>query len=186
MFNKYKKGQYEYASYHKVIIGCFTFCMYALSAAIYAIGYYTTGSNKNLLTIVAVLGILPASKMLISFIMNTRVKPVEEALKKEFDDNSKELNSFYHMYFTSYDTNYIVDHCIVTRDSFIGYSSDSGFDEKKFLEHMEKHMKIEGIQGIVIKIFTSKDNYINRLSQLSSSNPGTNDKMLELIMNITL
>ena len=59
-------------------------------------------------------------------------------------------------------------------------------DEKKFLEHMDKHMKIEGIQDIVIKIFTSKDNYINRLSQLKSLDDKTNEKMYQLIMSITL
>lgn len=184
--NKYSKGQYEYAAYNKVKIGIFTLGLYALSAAIYLIGYYTTGSNRNLLTVVAVLGILPASKMLISFIMNARVKSIDESLRKEFDENSKERTALYHMFFTSYDTNFKVDHLVITKDSVIGYTSDEKFDEKKFQEHMDKHMKIEGIQNIVIKIFTSKDNYINRLSQLSSSEQTVNGKMYELIMSITL
>lgn len=186
MFNKYTKGQYEYAAYNKVKVGIFTICLYILSASIYAIGYFTTGSNKNLLTIVAVLGILPASKMLISFIMNSRVKPIDASLRAEFDKNSEGLNNLYHMYFTSYDTNFRVDHMVITKDTVVGYSSDLKFDEKKFLEHMDKHMKIEGIQDIVIKIFTSKDNYINRLGQLKDLDDKTNEKMYQLIMSITL
>ena len=47
LLKRYEKGEYEYASYSKVRNWIITIVMYALSAAIYTIGYITTGSNRN-------------------------------------------------------------------------------------------------------------------------------------------
>lgn len=188
LFNKYTKGEYEYAKYNRLKLIIYTLGMYSLSAAIYIIGYITTKTNKNLLTIVAVLGILPASKLLISLIMACRVKTVSMDIKKEIDSNIGGLTGFYNMYFTSYDVNYYLNHCVITSDSFIGYTDTNDFDNKKFQEHIEKHMKIDGISNVLIKIFDSKDGYINRLSQLNNTDQvnKTNEKMIELINNISL
>lgn len=187
LMNKYTKGEYEYADYNKKKMIICTVSMYALSAAVYLIGYLTTGSNKNLLTIVAVLGILPASKLLISLIMNLRVKSVDATLKNDIDSAVGNLKGFYHLYFTSYDVNFYMAHCVVTSDSLIGYTDDKDFDEKKFNEHIEKHMKIDGISGILIKVFNNRDSYINRLGQLNETdNTKTNNKVCELISNISL
>lgn len=188
MFDKLEKGQYEYAKYTRNKLLIYTLGLYGLSAAIYLMGLITTKSNKNLLTIVAVLGILPASKMLISFIMSCRVQTLPTEIKEEIDEASKSMNGFYNLYFTSYEENYYIGHCVITSDSLIGYSNQKDFDGKKFNEHLEKHMKIEGISNMLIKIFDNKDAYINRLSQLSmlEQSKDTNSKMAELVKNITL
>ncbi len=186
--NKYTKGQYEYAAYNKKKQLGYTIALYALSALIYLMGLITTGSNKNLLTIVAVLGILPASKMLISAIMACRVKSCSLDLKEELDSASNGLHGMYHVYFTSYDINYYLVHCVITTDSMIGYTDDKNFDFKKFEEHLDKHMKIDGISNILIKAFDNKDAYINRLGQLSKLDDSskTNTKMIELVNNISV
>lgn len=54
---------------------------FGVSIGLYVMGYVTTGSNKNLLTIVAVLGCLPACKSLVNLILFLKaegaVKPSE-------------------------------------------------------------------------------------------------------------
>ena len=87
LLKRYEKGEYKYASYSKVRNWIITLVMYALSAAIYTIGYVTTGSNRNLLTIVAILGVLPASKSLIGAIMSSRVKVLNESMYAKIEDN---------------------------------------------------------------------------------------------------
>ena len=152
-FHKYNKGQYEYAAYNKKMLMIFTAFLYLLSAAIYIMGIVTTGSNKNLLTVVAVLGVLPASKLLISVIMACRVKICSTSLKDEIDSIMNSRTGFYHLYFTSYDENYEIVHSVVTADSYIGYTETKDFDHNKFEQHLEKHMKIDGINNMLIKIF---------------------------------
>ena len=60
------KGNYGYikAKRNRVIIR--TIIFFAISLAIFVAGYITTGTRKNLFTIVAVLGCLPACKSLVN------------------------------------------------------------------------------------------------------------------------
>ena len=178
LLKRYEKGEYKYASYSKVRNWIITLVMYALSAAIYTIGYVTTGSNRNLLTIVAILGVLPASKSLIGAIMSSRVKVLNESMYAKIEDNIASLHGLYNLYLTSYEINFYLAHCVITKDS----------DNKRFDEHIKKHMKIEGIQDILIKVFDNEDAYINRLTQLSNSDQSVqpNEKLVNLLKNISV
>ena len=60
------KGTFGYLDTQKVYEIIRTVLFYSISIAIFVTGYVTTGTKKNLLTIVAVLGVLPASKSLVS------------------------------------------------------------------------------------------------------------------------
>lgn len=188
LVNKYIKGQYEYAKDHRIKVCIFTVILFCVSLSLYIAGYVTTKSNKNLLTIVAILGLLPASKSLVSVIMNFRVKITDLSFKKEIDNVIGNLNGMFHMYFTSYDNNYYINHLVITENSLIGYSDDAKFDEKKFKEHLEKHMKIDGIENITIKIFNDKSTYLKRLDELNklTGKENTNNKLYNLLLSITL
>jgi predicted transposase YbfD/YdcC len=188
LLKKYEKGEYKYASYNKLRSWIITLIMYALSAAIYTIGYTTTGSNKNLLTIVAILGVLPASKSLIGAIMSSRVRILDETIHSRIEDSIASLSGLYNLYLTSYDINFYIAHCVITKDSLLAYTTDKDFDNKRFDEHIKKHMKIEGIQDILIKVFDNEDAYINRLTQLAKSDQSvqTNEKLINLLKNISV
>ena len=67
---KAKKGEYSYLSWRKKQEILKTTVLFGISAAIFVMGYFSTGSKNNLLTVVAVLGCLPASKSAVSMIMN--------------------------------------------------------------------------------------------------------------------
>ena len=119
MKNKIQKGCFGYLSYKKKFSTIMTIGMFALSLAIYLMGYITTKSNANLLTVVAVLGCLPASKSAVSMIMYLKAKgaskedktvivtnedgdydeialfPQAEIYKRENKISSEELNSKY-------------------------------------------------------------------------------------------
>lgn len=62
------KGSYGYLKAHRAVAAIRTLLFFGVSIGLYAMGYKTTGSNRNLLTIVAVLGCLPACKSLVNFI----------------------------------------------------------------------------------------------------------------------
>ncbi|MBO4846088.1 MAG: hypothetical protein J5525_07250 [Lachnospiraceae bacterium] len=188
LFKKYQKGDHKYASYSMKNSWIITVFLYALSASIYIAGYVTTGSNKNLLTIVAVLGVLPASKALINAIMKSRVKTVSADIYEKIEDVKGDLKGFYSLYLTSYETNFYLAHSVITSDSLICYTDDKDFDQKKFDEHIKKHMKLEGIDNMLIKVFDSLDSYTTRLKQLNDSKQSLNpnEKMCKLLMNISL
>lgn len=187
MKKKYQKGQYEYAKYNKIYESIKTIIMFALSYGVYLIGLKIAGSNRNYLTILAVLGLLPASKSLIGMIMAFRVKSTTESFKLNVDKHIGSITGLYHLFFTSDDKNFKIDHLVVVENSIIGFSSDSKFDANNFINHMNKHLKMDAITGVVIKIFSDEKLYLKRLDELNSNNhTEPNIKVLELIHNITL
>lgn len=184
---KITKGQYEYVNYKKKSEGIKTLILYLIPIALFLMGYFTTHTKANLLTIVAVLGCLPASKMLISFIMNLRVKCVGEDIKSKIDSNIGQLNGLYNLYFTSYDCNFYLSHLVITNDSIIGLSLENDFKEEKFKTHLIKHLKLDGLTGISIKVFNNIDTYVRRLNELNKLDTKlTNNQIQDLILNITL
>lgn len=188
ILNKYLKGEYEYVKDHRMRICIFTAILFIISLSLYIAGYITTKSNKNYLTIVAILGLLPASKSLVSVIMNFRVKVTDIDFKNEIESRIGNLTGMFHMYFTSYDSNFYINHLVITDNSLIGFSDDSKFDEKKFKDHLEKHMKIDGIENITIKVFNDKNAYFKRLDELNkiTDSNNTNTKLYNLLYSITL
>ena len=188
LYRKHPKGSYEHAKYKRTVDIIITIFLFLLSLGLFVIGYVATGSKKNLLTIVAVLGLLPACKMVVDVIMCFRVKPVEESVKEGIDASIGKLYGLYHMYFTSYDKNFPIDHLVITSNSVIGLSSDPKFDEKMFITHLKDYMRKDGIKDITIKIFDDYNKYLNRLSEINNLDDETttvNIGVRNLILNIT-
>ncbi|MBO4908468.1 MAG: hypothetical protein J5476_04210 [Lachnospiraceae bacterium] len=136
---------------------------FAISFGLFIAGYLTTGTRKNLLTVVAVLGMLPASKGLVSVIMFCRFKSFRE--KIEVGDV---LNA-YDMVFTSEKVNYFVNHLCVSGGCILGYTESSKFNEAAFKDHVQVFLSAERIPEQTIKVFTDKKAYLNRISSLSAS-----------------
>lgn len=189
LYRKHPKGSYEHAKYKRTIDIIITIFLFLLSLGLFVIGYVATGSKKNLLTIVAVLGLLPACKMVVDVIMCFRVKPVEESVREGIDASIGKLYGLYHMYFTSYDKNFPIDHLVITSNSVIGLCSNPKFDEKLFITHLKDYMRKDGIKDITIKIFDDYNKYLNRLSEINNLDDETttvNIGVRNLILNITI
>ena len=136
---------------------------FAVSFALFFAGLITTGTRKNLLTVIAVLGMLPASKALVSVIMFCRYKSFKE--KIEVNDV---LNA-YDMVFTSEKVNYHIAHLCVSGGCIIGLSQKSEFNENAFKDHVSSFLSAERIDGYTIKVFTDMKSYMNRISSLDKS-----------------
>ena len=74
------KGTFNYLDTQRKYEIARTIIYFAISISIFLAGYITTGTRKNLLTVVAVLGMLPASKSLVSVIMFCRFKSFKEKI----------------------------------------------------------------------------------------------------------
>ena len=167
LYKKQPKGTFEHIGYRRKVDILVTIVLFAMALGLYVIGRITTGSNRNLLTIVAVLGLLPACKMVVDVVMCFRVKPCKETDRVNIDAAVGDLYGQYNMLFTSYDKNFMIDHLVITSNSIIGYSSSDKFDDKAFQAHLSDLLRKEGIKDTLIKVFTSPDKYTNRLKELN-------------------
>ena len=188
MKSKVQKGQYGYLSYKKKFSAIVTIGMFALSLAIFIMGYVTTKTNANLLTVVAVLGCLPASKSAVSMIMYFKAKGCSEEDKAIVEAAIGSLDGYYDLYFTGYSKNFPTDHLVVTKNSIIAYSSDKKIMEKDSNEHMKDILNKERIHDVTVKLFTDRDKYVNRLKELNQSEADTSARMdmVKMLFQVSL
>ena len=161
------KGTRNYINSQKKYEVLRTIIYFILPLGLFAIGYITTGERTNLLTVVAVVGCLPACKSLVGTIMYLRYKSCSFEAVEKIEAHTGQLQGLYDMIFTSYKQNFTVSHLVVHGNSICGYSEDANFPEKDFLVHIEDILKLDGHKNYSIKIFTDLSKYTARLDQLN-------------------
>ncbi|MCQ2080118.1 MAG: hypothetical protein MJZ11_00575 [Lachnospiraceae bacterium] len=167
MFKRIIKGDFNYLSKKKARVIIMTVFLFAMSIGIFITGYVTTGTKKNLLTIVAVLGCLPASKSAVSMIMFLRAKGCPLDIKEKIEPHTGKLVSMYDMYFTSYDANFPILHMIVNNKVVIGFYNDLKFDDSKCVKHLTTMLANAGYNNVTISLTSDLNKYINMLDNFN-------------------
>ena len=168
MKHKYTKGEYLYLQNKKKTEILKTVVFFGISAALYVSGYITTGSNKNYLTIVAILGCLPASKSAVSMIMNLKIKGCSEKVYHAISKKVGKGEGAFNLYFTSYDKNYDMSHVYAKGMTVIGFTENSKIAENDFEEHIKMILNKDAIKGVNVKLYKDLDKYLNRVEQMQS------------------
>ncbi len=160
------KGAYGYLENRRKYTACRTVFFFLICIGLYIMGIVSTGSNRNLLTIVAVLGCLPACKSAVNFIIFMRAKGCSGALHQKLSAYDEKLETFYDLYFTSYQKNYPISHMALKGGMLCGITESPacGCDEAK--KHLEQMLSQEGIKNVVVNIFSQEEPYIDRLGRL--------------------
>ena len=183
------KGTYGYIENHKAYAAIRTLIYFLLCIGLYVMGYVTTGSNKNLLTVVAILGCLPACKSLVNLIMFLKAKGCSQELMQRVREYDADLTTLYDLYFTTYQKNFAISHVVLKGNVLCGISESSKCDVNEAEKHLEQMLTQEGIKNITVKIFSNGDKYIDRLSQLRSletEEHKNRDGIINLLYSISL
>ena len=133
---KVQKGDYGFLFRKKKAEIIRTAVYFGISLLVFLVGFFTTKTKANYLTIVAVLGCLPASKSAVSMIMYLKAKACSTEDKEAIETVIGTLDGYYDLYFTGYSKNFPTDHLVVTKNAIIAYSADKKITEKEFNEHM--------------------------------------------------
>ncbi len=172
------KGKRGYLKSQKKYELARTILYFALSLSLFFLGYYTTKSYNlsqgkadadprlNLLTVVAILGCLPASKSAVSAILYLRFSSLSDAAADKIAPIAKGLAELYDMVFTSYSVNFNVGHLVVRGNTVCGYTEDDKFDENAFHKHIDGILQADGFQNVTVKVFHDLGKYTQRLNAL--------------------
>lgn len=160
------KGTRNYLQTQKKYEILRTVLYFAISLSLFIAGWVSTGSRENLLTIVAVLGCLPACKSLVEMIMFLRYKGCDEKKADRIADRAGKLTGLYDMVFTSYDKNFCIHHLTVCGNTICGYTDDRKFSEQAFYKHIQDILKKDNYREVSVKIFDDLEKYLNRMDQL--------------------
>lgn len=186
---KIRKGEFGYLKYQTMFEIIKTLVLLALCIGIYYLGIYSTGDNKNLLTFVAVLGVLPMARCAVTAVLFVKSKHCSKELYDELTNKGLSPD-FYDLFLTDYKVNYQLSALILRKGCVAAYSEDPRIDTKAGEEHIEKMLKNAGFSDLTIKIFTDKDKFITRLSELSqfeiSEEGNSREKILENILSISI
>ena len=153
------QGRYEIAR---------TVLYFTISLVLFVAGIIATGNRMNLLTIVAVLGCLPACKSAVDAFMFLRYKGCSEEFADRIDAHMDGLNGLYDRIFTSYDKNFQVAHIAAKGNTLCGFTQDAAFDEQHFREHIINLLKKDGHKDVSVKIYNDIQKYTDRLDQLKT------------------
>ncbi len=167
MFSTEKyKGTQNYLQTQKKYEIMRTIIYFGISLSLFIAGYLATKSRMNLLTVVAVLGCLPASKSMVEMIMYMRFKGCNPAHANEINKHTEGLNVLFDMVFTSYDKNYEIAHIAIKGNTICGFTQDDKFDEQAFYKHIGTILKAENYRDASVKVFQDLKKYTDRLEQL--------------------
>ncbi len=193
---KIRKGDFGYILYQRKLTILRTIIMLGISFGIFLVGYFYHGRDiKNVLTIVAVLGLLPASKSLVNAIMFIKANGCSEEARTRIYESGKNFHHYYDFYFTSYDKNYPVSHMILLNQILIGVTEWDKCDTKEGEKHLKNHLKQDGFKEIAVKIYSDLDEYCERLAQLhyeydplsdTANSPDREEKVLAVLKAISL
>ena len=162
------KGAKNYINTQKKYEIIRTLLYFGISISLFVAGYIQTGRKTNLLTVVAVLGCLPAGKSAVSAIMFLRFKSCGADAAARIGEHCQGLCCLYDMVFTSYQKNYVVSHLAVRGNTVCGYSEKPDFAETEFYKHIDPILKLDGLKDVTIKVFTDLKKYTDRLEQMKA------------------
>ena len=162
------KGDFGYYSYEKKRRIAIVAFLFGICLMLFFTGLIMTGTRRNLLTLVAILGVLPAAKWATSMIMILLQKPVDRKVYEVTEEIAGDLTHGYELCVTAYEGRLSLDAVVVCGNSIAIYSraAKGGFE---FMEtHIRKIIHGNGLGNPALKIFRRFDQYKERISQLAS------------------
>lgn len=189
------KNQYGYLNSQTRLELLKTILMFTAALGVLAIGIFTTGSKNNLLTMVAVLGLLPAAKSLVNYIMFLRAKkavcPAEiyETLMEITKGQKKAPLLRYDLYMTNSEKCYPIYVMACKGKCIIGYSAEKQFPWDKAEQHMKSMAKQNGYELAAAKIFTDEKKFLERIQAMTVGGEDiceTDQLLIRLMENLTL
>ena len=164
---KVKKGNIGYIRYEKVKRGLVAALMFAIPLIIFFTGLITTGTRKNLLTVVAILGVIPAARFTVSWIMIMLQKDADPEMTAATEQICPDMVKAYELTVTAYEGRMPLDCVVVYGGSIACYSSRGERNKFSFMEkHIESIMKSNGL-SVKTKIFSEERGYLDRIRSMA-------------------
>ena len=186
IFNK-NKGKFGYLKSGKIQALIITLVLFALSISVYFIGYSVTGTNANLFSIIAVLGVLPAAKSLVSLVMFAKAKSCPAETHDKILEANYPGEVLYDLQITAYERAYQVDAAFVTGHSVIGVSSDKKLKYADLEKHIRNMFMQNGHKEYTIKIFEDTDKFIARMKVAAQQGAeDANPEIYQLLKDLAL
>lgn len=191
MIKNFPKGSFLYFSKKRNQEIIKTLLFFGISGSLFIAGYAATLSRANLLTIVAILGMLPASKSAVSMYMYLHFHGCSVELKNILNSKLGDFQNVIHSYglvFTTEKVTYEIPTIIVKNGTICGFSESNNKDLKLLEKHISMLVSKNGF-SYTVKIFDNLNGYETRVAQLMElpyDNEETDQGAMQILHHISL
>ena len=165
---KVQKGAPGYLDYKKKVEIIRTIVYFGIVAAVFILGYSQTGTRLNLLTVVAILGCLPAGKALVGVIARFPYRSIEKERADEIAGKTAHLTVCYDMVITSEEKIMPVDCIVISGSNIFGYTHNKKADLKMVSDHIKAMLKQNGYTGLAVRVLNEYKPFITRAEGLNN------------------
>lgn len=162
-------------------------------AALLTLGFMETNTRNNLLTVVAILGCLPAGKTLVELIMVFPHKSIAPELAYEIAGKTELLTTAYDLVLTSSDKIMPIDCAVFYGNMICAYTSSGKLDISYTTKHIRQMLEKNKYSQVTVKIFDNYTAFLSRAEGMHNmaavDRPDTEEReaaIRRLILNISL
>lgn len=187
------KGEAGYIRKQKRFLIFKTVLQFGIVAALLILGIMQTKTRLNLLTVVAILGCLPAAKTLVALIVILPYKTVAEEKSTDLEQKAPLLTRSYDMVVTDSKRFMPIESLVILDNTVCGYAPNPKTDVNETGKHIKEILVQNQYDKVSVKIFNDYTAYITRAEGMQNmaavSRPDTKKKeegIKHIILQISL
>lgn len=165
---KIEKGQPGYLKAERNKLLAQTLIEFVIVVVLLIVGYVQTGTKLNLFTLVAVLGCLPASKVLVELITIFPYKTIDADKAAEIKEKTPLLTTAYDMVLTSREKIMPVDAIVISGGTICGYSKSKKVKPEETASYIKKMLQENRFDKVTVKIFPDYVAFLSRAEGMNS------------------
>ena len=190
---KTEKGTPGYLSHKKQMEIIRTIIYFGIVAAIFFLGYFQSKTRLNLLTVVAVLGCLPAAKALVGVIVRLPYRSADRKIVADLSEKAGHLTTCYDLVLTSTEKIMAVDCIVVSGSTIFGYTHYEKTDPEETQKHIKNILSENGFTGFTVRIlreykaFLARAEGLDHIAAVEKADTSAQDrKICSLLLNVSL
>jgi len=190
---KIQKGEAGYLKARKTRLTIETILEFAIVAGIVIAGYVLNHTKLNLLTLVAILGCLPACRTLVNLIMLIPHRSINEAIELEISGNTEYLTVLYDLVITSERKSMPIEAIAISNNTVCGYAKNKKVDTAYTAKHIKSILAQNKLEKVTVKIFhdyvafLSRAEGMNNIAAVEHNGPSRREEEIsEIIKDISL
>ena len=190
---KIEKGTPGYLDYKKKVEIIRTVIYFGIVAAIFFLGYSQTHTRLNLLTVVAILGCLPAGKALVGVIARFPYGSIDRKMADDIAKRTGNLTVCYDMVITSTEKIMPVDCIVISGHNIYEYTHYSKVNLDELAKHIRSILAQNQFTGLTVKIlnqykpFAARAEGLNNIAAVEKEDTKEREEAIRnVILNISM
>ena len=163
---KVSKGQFGYFRYERMRRLLITIITVLLPAAVFVAGIIIYGTEKNLLTVIALVLVIPFAMAFVSLVMVYTHSSIPEEEYREIEEHAGTLMMAYELYVTHEKASTMVDAFAICGNTVVGLVTDKKGDPKFTADYIKKVLRSNGI-GANVALMTDRKHFLERLDSMN-------------------